>query len=121
VLTVLRQRDRTYEKDDQRLDLSGTDLRGANLRDAQLQGASLQGAQLQEAQLQDARLKGAILWQAQLQKARLTFAQLQRVIVGDDLTHGPEGYEIVAHSWGSSRSFGHCCRISSVSGGANCA
>jgi hypothetical protein len=51
VLTVLAQRNRTYEKQEQRLDLRQTDLRKAQLRKAQLQGANLKGAILTVEQL----------------------------------------------------------------------
>jgi hypothetical protein len=59
VLTVLGQRNRTYEKVEQRLNLRGTDLRGANLWAAHLERADLGDAQLQGAVLRRAQLKGA--------------------------------------------------------------
>jgi Pentapeptide repeats (8 copies) len=104
ILTVIRRRERSYEKSGQNLDLHGADLHGAdlqganlqdaylesaNLRDAKLQGANLRGANLQFAVLKDAvlnaarpcpitNLEGAHLERAELQGANLEGANLKR-------------------------------------------
>jgi Pentapeptide repeats (8 copies) len=77
ILTVLGQRNRTYERADQRLDLSGTNLRGAQLTEARLEGAILHKADLDRALLWKADLKGAILVEAHLKGAMLLGANLE--------------------------------------------
>jgi hypothetical protein len=79
VLTVLGRRNRTYERGDQRLDLSGTNLQGAKLRQAHLEKAILTGAHLEEADLQQAYLQGAEFDDAHLEGAYLPAAHLEWV------------------------------------------
>jgi uncharacterized protein YjbI with pentapeptide repeats len=86
-LTVIGQRDRKKDPENQRLDLSKVNIAGAELMKAQLQGAFLYEANLQEANLIDANLqeanlrgtnlKGAWLHEANLKKAYLNEANLQ--------------------------------------------
>ncbi len=86
-LTVIGQRDRKKDPENQRLDLSKVNIAGAKLMKAQLQGAFLYEANLEKANLIDANLreanlrgtnlKGAWLHEANLQKAYLNEANLQ--------------------------------------------
>ncbi len=80
VLTVLGRRDRTYEKDEQNLDLRRTDLHHAHLRGAHLEGTALYDAHLEGANLGYAYLKGAALGRAHLRGVNLRDAQLQGAI-----------------------------------------
>ena len=91
ILTVLGRRNRSHEREDQRLDLSKADLRGANLKgahlerailvQAQLEKAVLFGAKLQEANLTDAHLEGADLRDSHRSRAMLPGAQLQGAFI----------------------------------------
>src|SRR5271165_1834815 len=85
ILTVLGRRDRTYEREDRHLDLSGTDLRGVKLLHKEnLSGADLDGADLSVADLTGqvnlsaTQLNSADLRGVSLDKADLRGASLQR-------------------------------------------
>ena len=86
-LTIIGQRDRKKDPENQRLDLSKVNIAGAKLMKAQLQGAflyeanlekaNLIDANLQEANLRRTNLKGAWLHETNLRKAYLNEANLQ--------------------------------------------
>lgn len=81
ILTTLGRRRRDYDKEDQKLDMTGTDLRGADLRFAhldnvQLRHAHLGYANLWKASLEKATLRGTHLESADLRLAHLNLADL---------------------------------------------
>jgi uncharacterized protein YjbI with pentapeptide repeats len=78
VLTVLGRRNREYEREDQRLNLSRVDIRGADLIGAHLERAGLREAHLEGADLTFAHLDDSNLFQAHLEGAHLREAHLER-------------------------------------------
>jgi hypothetical protein len=78
ILTVLKRRTWTFEKEEQVLDLSEADLPVADLRGAHLEKARLLGAHLEGADLHGAHLKEANLTRATLKSANLMMADLQK-------------------------------------------
>jgi hypothetical protein len=72
ILTVIRRRQWSYEKSDQRLDLHRTDLHGADLREAHLESANLSGADLT-----GANLTGANLTYADLESREESFSRTE--------------------------------------------
>jgi hypothetical protein len=74
ILTVLGRRVRSYEKEDQRLNIAETDLRRADLRGADPRGAHLERAILRAANLEWADLTGIHLEGADLTGTYLDWA-----------------------------------------------
>jgi uncharacterized protein YjbI with pentapeptide repeats len=77
IVTVIRRREWSYEKRDQKLDLHGANLHGANLHEVHLEGANLFLAHLELAYLEHAHLRGANLNDAHLKGANLIHADLK--------------------------------------------
>jgi hypothetical protein len=76
ILTVLGRRDSTYERPDQRLDLSGTSLAWANLVGADLARANFFLADLAGVYLFGANLEGASLYETNLEETYLPSTNL---------------------------------------------
>jgi uncharacterized protein YjbI with pentapeptide repeats len=76
ILTVLGRRERSYENEDQSVDLRRTDLRGADLSNTHLEGARLSESLLNTADLGGAYLQGAKLWDTELIDAQFIAADL---------------------------------------------
>jgi len=93
ILTVISRRNREYDPEDQRFDLSQTrlqnaDLHGADLTRANLTNANLTNADLTKADLTKADLRGANLTDADLTNANLTNADLTNAdLRGANLTN----------------------------------
>ena len=88
ILTVISRRNREYDPEDQRFDLSQTRLQNADLHGADLTRANLTNANLTNADLTKAYLRGANLTNAGLTGANLTGADLTRAYLrGATLTN----------------------------------
>jgi Pentapeptide repeats (8 copies) len=107
ILTVLRRRQRRYEKSNQRLNLHWADLHGAKLEGAHLQRVDLNEAYLWGANLDNAHLEGAQFMHSHLEGAQFSNSHLQ----GVDLRVGASGRgsllghatEWCAHAWRAPR------------------
>jgi uncharacterized protein YjbI with pentapeptide repeats len=81
-LTALGRRTRSYETDEQRLNLRQVDLRGVDLQEAHLEGADLKYSRLEGGDLTGAYLAGALLSQAQMERANLQGTHLEGAYLG---------------------------------------
>jgi uncharacterized protein YjbI with pentapeptide repeats len=98
ILTVLRRRQRRYEKSNQRLNLHWADLHGAKLEGAHLQrvdlneaylwGANLDNAHLEGAQFMHSHLEGAQFSNSHLQGVDLRWAHLDEAVFSDTQLNG---------------------------------
>ncbi len=88
IVTVIRRRERRYEKSDQRLDLHGANLHGANLKGAHLEHAILYRMDLEGADLRGAHLDGADLEGTNLHWAHLDDVNLDDVNLTDAYVYG---------------------------------
>jgi uncharacterized protein YjbI with pentapeptide repeats len=105
ILTVLGRRTQSYEKEEQRLNLTRTNLHGASLGGAHLQRADLVGAHLERALLGGIHLERANLAGAHLEGALLEGAYLNpTVLMG---THLKRAFLTNAHLEGAVLAFAH--------------
>jgi hypothetical protein len=81
-LTALGRRTRSYETEEQSLNLRQVDLRGVDLQEAHLEGADLKYSHLEGADLARASLAGALLSQAHLEQANLQGTHLEGAYLG---------------------------------------
>jgi hypothetical protein len=85
ILTVIGRRNLSFEKANDRLNLTDTNLNGADLGGADLNGATLNGAALHGANLDGADLNSANLTSAGLTGANLTGANLTSADLKDSI------------------------------------
>jgi Pentapeptide repeats (8 copies) len=86
VLTVLGRRNRTFEQEDQSLNLQRTDLRGADLQHLHLERANLSEAHLERAIFGQVHLEKALLIEAHLEGALLIGTHLEgAALIGANL------------------------------------
>jgi hypothetical protein len=81
-LTALGRRTRSYETDEQWLNLRQVDLRGVDLQEAHLEGADLKYSHIEGGDLTGAYLAGALLSQAHLERANLQDTHLEGAYLG---------------------------------------
>ena len=112
-VTVIGRRDVEKDKDDARIDLTGSYLVGVNLNSAHLEGAELSEANLEGAELSEANLEGAELSEANLKGANLNEAHLERAFLVS--THLERAFLVSAHLEGANLSEAHLERAFLVS------